>query len=229
LSYERFAIPEMFSGGRTLAGETTFPIEDALFELRARSARLRAALRQGDFQQTVASDADAAVGYRLWQWHGVVNGSAGPVNWRRWVLDTVAVESDLHAGSAGEVDEHFYGMVHGYMDRHAAPQHAVDAVCFIEGLARWDYALAARCADSLLQEAREGRAWVPPRMLLDGGVMAKLSQGDVQGARALRDALKRHSARPVDDLRERLLDAYLRRPQAVALQVAVATRWNTDN
>src|SRR5262249_48277389 len=92
---------------------------------------------------------------------------------------------------------------------------AIAAMQFIEALARWDFASAAVLTDRLLPEARAGRSWVPPRVLLDGGVVAKLRQGDVEGAKAVRDALTAQSGRPPTDVRRLLVDAYIAQPAAL--------------
>ncbi len=224
LSVERFAVTEAMMKRRGLATETAAPVSyEPLFERRARAARLRAALATGDFAAVIADDDDAAAASRLWQWHALVTADRAPADWRRWVADTIAIEDDLHAGSAGAVDERFYGLLHAHMERHAAPPDATAALRFVEALGRWDFAAAAQLADRLLPAAREGRAWVPPRVLLDGGVLAKLQQGDVEGAKALRSALTPQSGRPPGDLRRLLIDAYIAQAQALAEQ-SVARR-----
>jgi hypothetical protein len=183
LSAERFALPATLMKRRAPASETTTAVRAApLFELRARAARLHAALANGDFAPLLADAGDADAGYRLWQWHSLV-ASGQPADWGHWVADTVALDADLHVGSAGEVDERFYAMVHGYLDRHAAPPQARAAMRFVEAIGRWDFATAAPLADTLLAESEAGHAWLPPHVLLDGAVVAKLRQGDVGGAR----------------------------------------------
>jgi hypothetical protein len=122
----------------------------------------------------------------------------------------------LHVGSAGVVDEHFYALVHDYLDRHAAPVQAQAAMRFVEAIGGWDFPTAAPLADGLLAEAEAGRPWLPPRVLLDGAVVAKLRQGDVAGARRFRDALTPDSGRPPGDLRRLLIDAYIAQPQTLA-------------
>src|SRR5262249_9755623 len=129
-----------------------------------------------------------------------------------------------HAGSAGDVDENFYASVHRYMERQAAPAQAVDAMRFIEALARWDTAAAADYGDRPLPDARDRHPWGPVRPLLDGAAMAKLAQGDVEGARRFRDTLSKYSGRDVNDARQLLLDAYIARPQLLQASLDVARR-----
>jgi predicted membrane-bound spermidine synthase len=223
LSEQRFNLTDPLVGALALGGETESPIlDEARLSGRARAARLRAALESGDMGPLVASPEDSNYGYQLWQWATIVASDQPPADWRQWVLDTIAIEAGLHAGSAGVVDEEFYGRVHDYLRRHAAPDLAFAAVRFIEARARLDMEAVSVQADALLPEAREKRSWVPVSVLLDGAVMAKLLHGDVDGAREFRDALTRHTGRSRDDLRRLLVDAYIARPRALAEQVKLA-------
>src|SRR4030095_6423948 len=121
-----------------------------------------------DFAALLADAGDADAGYRLWQWHNLIASHQPPADWPHWVADTVALDVDLHVGSAGVVDEHFYALVHDYLDRHAAPVQAQAAMRFVEAIGGWDFPTAAPLADGLLAEAEAGRPWLPPRVLLDG-------------------------------------------------------------
>ena len=155
LSAERFALAAPFVERRPLATETATPVTgDPLFERRARAARLRAALRERRLQRRAGRRRPMRhAGYRLWQWHMLSPPTGRRPTGAIWVADTVAVEADLHVGSAGEVDERFYarctpistpGRAAAGPRRHA----------FVEALARWDYrrrraarrSPAARCA-----------------------------------------------------------------------------------
>jgi len=218
LSHQRFPLTAMILGRRPLAAETVAPVNaELLFQERARSARLRAAFQSGDFTPVTSDPLDSVSGFRLWQWRNAVVADSAPADWRLWVLDTIAIEADLHGAGAGEVDEGFYRELHAYMQRHGAPQSALDAIGFIEALARWNFAAAAEIADRLLADARADRPWVPVPTLLDGAVMSKLAVGDVEGARRFRDVLRRHSGREPGDARQLLMDAYLARSGPIAI------------
>ena len=210
LSLDRFPITAAAVRPRPLPSETSAAIGPApLFERRARAGRLRSALASGEFSALIANGADSDAAYRLWQWHNLVTSDRPPADWPRWVDDTVAVEADLHVGSTGQVDERFYATVRDYLTRHNAPSEARAALRFAEALGRWDFPTASAAADALLPEARAGRDWLPPHMLLDGAVIAKLRQDDVDGAKAVRDELTLRSGRDPDDVRRLLIEAYI--------------------
>jgi predicted membrane-bound spermidine synthase len=217
LSTDRFPAAGAGPSRRPPASETSAPVTpEPLFEGRARAGRLRAALASGDFRSVVADRADAPAGKRLWAWSNLVAADRPPADWQSWMADTIAIENDLHVGSAGMVDEQFYATARGYLGRHGAPPEAIAALGFVEALGRWDFPTAAALTDQLLPAARDGHHWVPAHLLLDGGVIAKLRQRDVEGAREVRDTLTRASGRPPGDLRRLLLDAYLAHPDAIA-------------
>ncbi len=115
----------------------------------------------------------------------------------------------MHGGTAGIVDEEFYGRITRFMERHKAPAEVREAVAFLHGLAAWDFAAASHAADGLLTPASRGESWIPVDQLREGAVVAKLRMGDVTGARRYFNALASHSERKLEDLRTRLLDAFL--------------------
>ena len=212
LAAERFALTDPLLPPRSLSRETVAPITDEpRFQGRARAARLRHALASGDFGALLTDPADAAPAYALWRWSLALDADRAPADWRRWVDETISAEGELHAGTSGVVDEEFYRRVHAHLARHGAPAQAVDAIGFVEALGRRDLAAVASHGDRLMPDARAGLPWVPPAILLDGMVMAKLAQGDVAGARDARDALTRQTGRPVTDVRRLLIEAYLQR------------------
>jgi predicted membrane-bound spermidine synthase len=216
LSLERFTLVEALMEPRPLPTETVAPVTfEPLFEGRAQAGRLRAALASGDFGPLIADPDDSGPAYALWQWANLVNSDRPPADWQRWIEDTVAMDAHLHLGSSGAIDEHFYGLVHGYLERQSAPPEAVAAMRFVEALGRWDFATAAELADGLLPAPGDDRHWLPPRVLLDGAVVAKLRGGDVAGAKRFRAALTRDSGRRPDDVRRLLIDAYIAQPQAL--------------
>jgi hypothetical protein len=52
--------------------------------------------------------------------------------------------------------------------------------------------------------------WIPATLLIEGGVVARLQQGDTAAARALLGALGQQYDRPPRDVRRQLLEAVLR-------------------
>ncbi|MFL5582886.1 MAG: spermidine synthase [Gemmatimonadaceae bacterium] len=136
-------------------------------------------------------------------------GNVPPADWERFVHLVLDAEADLHGGTAGAVDESFYAPVLAYMTRAKAPAPAVAAVRFRHGLAAFDWREASAAADLLVAETKARRDWVPPDDLRDGGVVAKLRLGDLDGARRVWEELIPFAKRGISDVRTRLLAAHL--------------------
>ena len=77
------------------------------------------------------------------------------------------------------------------------------------GLGAWDWREAADAADSLVAERKRGAVWVTPALLLDGGVVSALRLGDAPRARRFLSTLGASTGRGSDDLRTRLLPAWV--------------------
>ena len=132
-----------------------------------------------------------------------------PTNWQRFVDLALETEADLHAGTAGVADESFYAPLFAYMARAGAPAAAVASLRFRHGLAAYDWQEASAAADLLLAEAERRVQWVTYEELREGGVVAKLRLGDVDGARRLWEALLPLVASGTADVRTRVLAAHL--------------------
>jgi hypothetical protein len=214
LSGARFDFTAPFDRRRGFGASTVVPIPThPRMAARARGASLRRA--EAADRLAVSAAGDAAAVHRLWQWRNALQTDTPPADWRRWLQDTVQVEADVHGGTAGVVDEEFYRSLHEYLDRHRPPAPVCDAVVYMEALWRWDFVSAARAADALLPSAVAGESWIKVDELRDGAATAKLLTGDVVGARQYFDALGPQTARRPDDLRSRLLEAYVRYPETL--------------
>jgi hypothetical protein len=141
----------------------------------------------------------------------IVATAEPPSEWHLWVKNIVDIERAMHGGTAGVADSAFYAQVRAYLARAhpAAPVEAVAAVDFLHGVASWDFAEAARAADSLVAAAARRDLWLDPDLLRDGAVMAKLAVGDREGARRAYHVLAPFTARPATDVRTQLLAAYV--------------------
>jgi hypothetical protein len=84
-----------------------------------------------------------------------------------------------------------------------------DVVTFRHAVAAWNFPSAAAAADRISAGMLGGARWMPGDELRDAAVFAKLHVGDPAGARVALDTLRRFSTRSPDDLRSRLLDAYV--------------------
>jgi hypothetical protein len=175
----------------------------------ARAATLSARLRGPDSAATRLAEQDGELAgalYRKRTLETMMAHGEAPADWRLWFRTVVAVESDLHGPAAGVADEQFYGTLMRYLARTKAPDVTVASAQFMHALAAWDFPAASKAADRVMADPTLGTGWVPPDMLRDGGVVAKLMIGDVAGARRLYNRLTFAGA---VDLRSRLLGAYL--------------------
>jgi hypothetical protein len=174
-----------------------------------RAATLAARLHASDtaLARMVDDDAElAAAVYRKRTLEAIMAHDAPPADWRLWFRTVVAVDADLHGPAAGFADERFYAALTRYLARAKAPEVARASADLMHALAAWDFPTASRAADRLMADPSFGTGWVPPDMLRDGGVVAKLMIGDIAGARRLYDRLTSAGA---TDLRSRLLGAYI--------------------
>lgn len=129
-----------------------------------------------------------------------------PADWPEWMALVLEVDEDLHGGTAGVVDSAFFRSVRSYAARQGAPAEARSAVDFLEGIGAWDWPKAA-VASKLLIASIDSSTWIPDALLRNGGVLAHIKVGDVEGAtEILRTFAKRTNA---DRFRERLLTSYL--------------------
>ncbi len=147
--------------------------------------------------------------YRQTQWEGVLNAGEAPNDWMIWLAHMRSVERDRNTGTSGFVDDEFYRSVNRFMDRHGAPVEVRNVLACYRALAAWDFAEASRTADALVLPTVNGQQWIAPDELLDGGVLAKLRLGDLEGATQFYDLLAPKRRRDSEDLRSRLVEAYL--------------------
>ena len=128
-------------------------------------------------------------------------------SWAAWAAMFGRVESDLHRGTVGWVDEAFYREVYEFLGASEAPAHARAAVDLMHGLGTLDWERVASAADLLVARVAAGEPWVSVGTLLDAAVVAYLRVGRPSAARNALNVLGRVSGRSADHLRMRLLDA----------------------
>ena len=172
---------------------------------RARLATLSARLRAPDDSMPENSEVTYAR-YRKQMLDAFLAGSAAPPDWELWFRSVLVVERELHGPAAGVADERFYDALHRYLARARAPEVVLASAQFMHALATWDFQRASQAADRLMADQTLGTGWLPPDMLRDGAVVAKLRIGDVPGARRIFDRLTYAGS---DELWPRLLEAYL--------------------
>jgi spermidine synthase len=141
-------------------------------------------------------------------WDRQMASGAPPVNWRGWTADFWTIRRALHGGSA-PADTAFFARARGYAEQAGAPAPVLAAVTLGEALAVGNLAGTGGLTETLISEARAGRAWIPTDDLLDASVRALLAAGQPDRARAAYDALRPMSARREGDLRLSLLNSYI--------------------
>ena len=207
---ERIDILAPFTGRRIpFATETSDPAPNIsrLHALTA-GANLRLSDRERDSLRLVMDDDMAEQMHRAWRFRASLAGGAPP-DWRQWVREMVGAERELHAGTAGVADSAFYADVRSFAERNDAPEAVHHAIDFANGIAAWDFPVAARAADSLLVLATTGRTWYDRNELRTGGVIAHLRLGNPARARRFIVELGQVGADPPSDLRTMLLNAYV--------------------
>ena len=212
-----------FDPAATFAGERHgFATDDEVLVpgiVHARSRALAVVLRDVAEGRRTAAEAMAAqpddatareVLQRYWSFTRGLASSDAPVDWSIWMRDLLLVDQDLHMGTAGVVDERFFGEVRGFLARHAAPADVRDAVDFLYALSRWDFPAVVATGERLRARPAAAPVLVPPDLLRDGLVIAQLRLGNVEAARLAATTLGARSARGAGDLRSSLIEAYLR-------------------
>ena len=134
--------------------------------------------------------------------------ASAPADWPLWVEDVRESERLLHGGTAGVVDEAFYARLRSYAARVRAPTPARAAISFLHGLAAWDFAEASHAGQALIDaRERDGVDWLPPSLVRNGVVVARIQLGDFDGARSAFKAYSRNADQ--DPFTARVLAAYL--------------------
>jgi spermidine synthase len=181
-------------------------------QARGIGAWLRAGRGQAETGEEAPSQEYAASARRYGALLDQIQSGAPPPAWDRFVASFLAVDADLHAGTAGSADSVFYGRVRAYLEGQEAPEIARAVVEFMYGLSAWDFAAAAGAADVILAgPTTGGLGGLAVGTLLDGAVVSYLTVGDAESARRTFDRLVPHTDRGPYDLRSMLLDAYIRR------------------
>jgi spermidine synthase len=182
---------------------------------RMRSLALGAWLRSSDSraagtaQALQAGDPDARAGAlerrNVWE----LSAGERPASWDTWLASALAVEYDIHAGTAGVADSAFYRDLAKRAETFGAPVEIKAAIAFLHGLAAWDFGEANKASRVLVPEALAGKNWIPVELLHDGAAWSALLTGDTRGARFVHENLGPRVRRPDGDLRMELLEAYI--------------------
>jgi spermidine synthase len=155
----------------------------------ARGAWLRILHETNTPADPIADYEIAKSAFRRETFDQVLTGSRPPTSWRAWYTQFSEVESDLHHGTAGVIDEDFYRRSLDYATRNGAPEALLAAVRFQLGIANWDWNEVIGSITILEAESRARRPWVNPEVLRDGAMVAFIKTGRPSEARSRFDAL----------------------------------------
>jgi spermidine synthase len=183
----------------------------------ARAARLRARL-DGRGLPGDAEPPDEELdrtARRLEQFEAQCATATPPTNWIFWLTEALALEEELHAGTAGVVDERFFDQARGYARRLGAPERVRRALDFQHGLASWNWAEALAAGQWLAELRRKQPLRLRTEVLRDGVAVAALRLGDRARARHYIDLLTPLVETPDAgfQLRTRLLRAHAAGPR----------------
>jgi predicted membrane-bound spermidine synthase len=129
-------------------------------------------------------------------------------DWSAWFTDATRASNDLHGGTTGYADAKHFESLRRAAAMSSAPPSMRPGIEWLEATERRDFARASALSDTLLAELQAGRGWIPPGILLEGGVTAKLATGDLVGARRLVHALT--GGQPLGEaLGARVIEAHL--------------------
>lgn len=224
---DRFVLSDAIGERRVAAlGLSRAPLSHERFVSQAKSVQLRGAVAASEAQSgsawtaasrsantaSRASDVEVrAAALRLQRLALELRSGRAPVDWQLWFAELLLVERDLHAGTLGSIDARWYADVERYLATAAAPEGAKSAWRFLRAAVTYDWPRAAAEVPRQIAERDRGTAWLPPALLLDAAVLARLRSGDASGAKAAFARLSDAAGRSPDDVRTRMLEALLPR------------------
>ncbi len=146
--------------------------------------------------------------YQLWKQS--LDAPTAPLDWLASTHHALAMEELVNGGTAGAIDEGLFDAITRFHEKHDAPVEARAAIRFRHALATWNLAEAASVAQVLVPSAFRGVHWISPDELCNGIVISLLLLGQPDVARDLYGKLSPLLSTQSDDVRRRLLEAYLR-------------------
>lgn len=204
---DRFVLADALAGRRIAPlGLVRAPLSHARFDAQAKTVQLLAGVAGDDTSSVLvgvraARLRDARLSLEL-------ASDRPPPDWPLWFAELLQVERDRHQGTMGVVDGVWYARVERYLERQRAPEGMRSAWRFLRAAVSYDWPAAAAEVRTQIAERDRGRAWLPPALLLDAAVLARLCTGDLAGAQAAFARLSDAAGRAPDDVRTRMLEAF---------------------
>jgi hypothetical protein len=221
LSAEWHNLMSSISGQRAGGGiDTIAPLPETP---RIRASVLSARLRhwQGRRRDTTVADPELQnAAFTTEQWDAWLEEGKAPSSWPLWLDQMLWVSRFRNGGQAGIADEEFFSSAIRYAERFQAPQAVRDIVAFRHAVATWNFPTASGAADRIIPAVLGGARLITGDELRDAAVFAKLHVGDAKGARVALDTLRKLTVRSPDDLRSRILEAYVEAAEGRATTAA---------
>ncbi|MBX3131786.1 MAG: hypothetical protein KF689_00195 [Gemmatimonadaceae bacterium] len=210
---DRFVLPDAMAERRVRPLQLAkAPLSHARFDAQAKAVQMRQPLRDigssldGSLQVGLPVRAARLRDARL---TGELRSGRAPVDWHLWFSELLQVERDRHQGTMGYADVAWYAEVDRYLVAQRAPAGALSAWRFLRAAVQYDWLTAAAELPRQIAERDRGTAWLPAPLLLDAAVLARLRTGDLTGAQAAFARLANAAGRAPDDVRTRMLEAYM--------------------
>lgn len=140
--------------------------------------------------------------YRVDQLERLTAGPRPPADWHAWTDAVVAVDADLHSGTAGVVDSAFFQRMRRFAGQAGAPLEARSAIDFLHGIGSWNWPEVMAASKALIASA-DSVAWIPKTLLRNGAVVSAIMLRDTAQAKKLLRTFARRTNE--DRFRERLL------------------------
>lgn len=217
LGADRFPLGLVLEGRRmNFVTDTVSPIQIQ----RSDNLALGAALRAGSVPPDTGAEGDELrrARHRLVTLRALM-AAGPPPNWQLWLRDVFAVDADIHNGTAGVADERFFNELYAYMAKYHASPRMTLPIHFVHAVSVWDWTAADTLGEQLIQLGRQpGGLPVGGDIVRDGLVVARLRLGDTAGARRAFEILITHGTRSRNDIRNRILYAWIQRAEAQVKQ-----------
>jgi predicted membrane-bound spermidine synthase len=139
----------------------------------------------------------------------IVAANRPPTDWPTFFKLATEVEADIQGGTMGWVDEPFHANVAKYLDAQQAPPDARAAWRFLHGISGYDWQEAATAAQIVYRARKQERSWLNADFFRDAAATAMLKTGKPDEARTIFNGMAEYATRKNEDLRVRLLEAYI--------------------
>jgi spermidine synthase len=210
LSEGRFDVVAALMGRRAGFGDVAYSPTPEIPRANARALGSRIQELRTAKQSVIATlpidDELSKAMYRIDALERMIAVHRPPANWHSWVSDVVAVDEDIHGGTAGVADTAFFARLRAFAQQPGAPVEARASVDFLHGISVWNWREAADAGDTLLH-SQDADEWLPDTLLYNGAIVARLKLGELAQAKEILRIFARKANE--QQFQERLLAAYV--------------------